>query len=457
MVTDIRDAVDRERGTLDRRIFVDPAIYQEELERVFGRMWLWVGHDSLVPNPNDFFLTYMGEDPVILCRTASGQLKAFLNMCRHRGNRIVRADDGNAKNFMCAYHGWTYSNEGRLVSVPGLQEAYYGELDVDSLGLVEVAHLDTYAGFVFATWAPDAPSLEDYLGDMRWYMDILFNRRDGGVELLGPDKWVIPTNWKNPADNFIGDRYHAGVSHRSATLARMTVLKERTGEDRPMPKNSWEQPGNQVHAALGHGCAAVLLEDEQDRERAQRQAVGDPKLHEYAQSIRSEMEQRLGSLRARRVNPGHSGVFPNMSWLNGNTTVRMWHPRGPFQTEVWSFVAIDRAAPPEVKDLFRRYTMSQFGPSGLFEQDDMDNWSNSTTAGRSTVARKSLNIVSMGAGHEGPHPVLPGVVAVEKNCSEVNQRWFYARWAEVMAATDWGQIAVAPRTARYEGTATFKG
>ena len=118
-----------EAGHLDRCIFIDQGIYQQELERIFGRAWLFIGHDSLIPNPNDFFLTYMGEDPVILTHDAMGQVHAFLNMCTHRGNRVARADDGNPKNFMCTYHGWTYSNEGKLVSVPGLQEAYYGELE----------------------------------------------------------------------------------------------------------------------------------------------------------------------------------------------------------------------------------------------------------------------------------------------------------------------------------------
>ena len=132
--------INMDTGQLDRGIFVDPDIYAEEQEKVFGRAWLMIGHESLVPKPNDFFHTYMGEDPVILTRDGEGELHAFLNMCRHRGNRIVRTDLGNARNFACAYHGWTFSNDGRLEYLPGEEEAYYGALDREKSGLGGGAH-----------------------------------------------------------------------------------------------------------------------------------------------------------------------------------------------------------------------------------------------------------------------------------------------------------------------------
>ena len=134
--------IDMETGKLDPNIFIDEAIYQEELEKIFGRAWLMIGHVGLVPNTNDFFHTYMGEDPVILTRDNNGELHAMLNMCRHRGNRIIRADDGNAKNFMCTYHGWTYSSDGSLEHVPGEERVYFNELDKEELGLVH-ARVDT--------------------------------------------------------------------------------------------------------------------------------------------------------------------------------------------------------------------------------------------------------------------------------------------------------------------------
>ncbi len=134
MATDLAGLVDTERGLLSRRIFIEPAIYEQELHRIFARCWLFLCHDSQVPLPGDFLTTYMGEDPVLVVRDSTGEVHAFLNVCRHRGNRLCRADTGNAASFTCAYHGWTYTNDGRLTGVPYLKEAYHNELDARPLG-----------------------------------------------------------------------------------------------------------------------------------------------------------------------------------------------------------------------------------------------------------------------------------------------------------------------------------
>jgi phenylpropionate dioxygenase-like ring-hydroxylating dioxygenase large terminal subunit len=183
----------------------------------------------------------MGEDPVILTRDGEGRLHALLNMCRRRGNRVVRCHDGNAKRFMC-----TYRNDGALEHVPGEAQAYYDALDRPSLGLIE-ARVETYAGIVFATWAEDAPSLEDYLGDARWYLDTVFNRRDGGMQALGPMKWLEPVNWKTLVDD-CSDDYHVPTSHLSSARVQTRWLA------RPRLSHEDQFASPKQHAFVnGHG------------------------------------------------------------------------------------------------------------------------------------------------------------------------------------------------------------
>ena len=208
MTIDANRLVDTEHGLLDRRIFIEPEIYEAEQRRIFARCWLFLCHDSQIPFPGDFVTTYMGEDPVLVVRDSGGTVGAFLNVCRHRGNRLCRADSGNTASFTCAYHGWTYGNDGRLTGVPHLKDAYHGRLDRDRWGLASVAQLDQYKGLWFATFDPEAPPLRDYLGEMAWYLDTFVDRRDGGVEIVATHKWVMPCNWKFPAENFGGDAYH---------------------------------------------------------------------------------------------------------------------------------------------------------------------------------------------------------------------------------------------------------
>ena len=448
--------VDSKRGLLNRRIFTDEAIYREEQEKVFGRAWQFIGHDSLVPNPNDFFLTYMGEDPVILTRDAKGEVHAFLNMCRHRGNRVARADDGNAKNFMCTYHGWTYSSEGKLVSVPGLQEAYYGELDVDKLGLVSVAQLSIYAGFIFATWDPEAPSFEEYLGDMRFYLDWTFNRREGGVQLYGPEKWIIPANWKFPSDNISGDGYHITVTHLSALLVRAKWAGRNTSPSE-LRDGFWQRGGGYgVNTGNGNGVILRWYDSAEEARAEYRQRVPWPAVQEYEGTIAKEMEERLGVARAHSIGMTIGTVFPNFGFHDGSHFIRMWLPRGPLATEVWSFTFTDKDAPEEVKRSIRIGSLQTFGPSGSFEQDDMNNFEQCTTSGLSRRARDIPQLLSMGLGHERARDDIPGRLS-GRPTNELSQQGLYKRWQEFMNAKSWSEISIAPQTAKYAGTATFEG
>jgi phenylpropionate dioxygenase-like ring-hydroxylating dioxygenase large terminal subunit len=422
MATDVHPLVDVENGLISRRIFIEREIYEQELEQIFARCWLFLCHESQIPQPGDFFSTSMGEDPVLVVRDSQGQVHAFLNVCRHRGNRLCRADRGNAATFTCAYHGWTYGNDGHLVGVPYLKEAYYGALQQEHWGLQPVAQLDSYKGLFFATFDPEAPPLRDYLGEMTWYLDTFFDRREGGIEVIGGmHKWVMPCNWKFPAENFGGDAYHVQWSHLSA----VTTAFSSGVTTRPTTTGSMVSPGN------GHVLICLGPTD-----------VADPPMPEilaYEEQIRPEVEKRLGS-RMHRINPIVGTVFPNFSMLRATSrTFRVWHPRGPDQTEVWSCLYVDKAAPPAVKEAMRLAGVRGFSPSGTFEQDDMDNWQECTRTCRGVVSRRLALNTQMGLGHERFRADLKAW-ASDFRMSESNHRQFYRRWAQLMAAKSWAEV-----------------
>ena len=436
--------IDPETGKIDRSIFMDQAIYDEEMEQIFGRAWLMIGHESLVPRVNDFFHTYMGEDPVILTRDSQGQLHALLNMCRHRGNRVVRCDDGNARHFMCTYHGWTYANDGTLEHVPGESEAYYNALDRCALGLIK-ARVETYAGIVFATWAPDAPSLEAYLGDARWYLDTVFNRRDCGMQALGPLKWIEPVNWKTVVDN-CSDNYHVPTSHLSSILVQSRYL------GRPLLTHEVQFQSPNKHVFVnGHALTFREVDDNTPRYVHGMSRDTFHLFQEHYNTTLPEVERRLGTFRAHKIQLGNHSLFPN-----GVLGFRLALPRGPQRTEFWHFVLLEQDAPEVIKRIIRTGSQANNGAAGLFEQDDIDNWRQVTAASRSPIARQYTQELSMGVGHAGLHPDYPGLVS-ERYISENNQRHFYLRWQEFMNAKSWADIHLDPMTARFEGTATMQG
>ncbi len=412
---DSRTLVDDEKALVSRRIFIDNEIYEQELERIFARCWLYLGHESQVSNPGDFVSAYMGEDPVLVVRDSRGNVNAFLNTCRHRGMRVCRADQGNAAAFTCTYHGWTYGNDGKLVGVPGYKEYYYEELDMEQWGLVPVAQVSSYKGLIFGTFDANAPSLVEYLGDMAWYMDFLFDRTEEGVEILGGvHKWIIPCNWKFAADNFAGDNYHFGVTH----ISGLKVGFLRLGQAKTLQTT----PGD------GHGIIARLNPNVDERWPAEQW----PEANAYMRTVEEEKERRLGS-KVKDIDPGVGTVFPNFS-LHSSPSIRVWHPRGPDKTEVWSWCFVDKTAPAGVKDAMRLNMLRTFSMGGIFEQDDGENWDRCTASTRGFVGRRYEFNYQLGLGHERRHEEFPGQVA--DGPTEMSQRGFYRRWAEIMRAED---------------------
>ena len=165
--TFLQNYVDVQNGLVSREVYVNEEFYRLEQERVFTRVWLFIGHESQVAKPGDYFVSRMGEESVILSRDRDNSNPRVSELVSTPGMKVCRYDEGNTPVFTCPYHGWSYAGDGSLVGVPRYKDAYREELDKSQWGLVEVAQMVNYKSTIWATWDPKAPSWLDYLGGMK--------------------------------------------------------------------------------------------------------------------------------------------------------------------------------------------------------------------------------------------------------------------------------------------------
>ncbi len=432
----INKLVDFDSGRQAKIIFTDPDIYQLELERIYGRCWLFLAHESQLPEAGDFMRTFMGEDEVLVVRQQDGSVKAFLNFCPHRGNRVCKADWGNQRQFNCAYHGWSFSTDGSLTGVPLEEVAYYNEIDKSKFGLIEVDQVASYKGLIFGCFDPNAPSLSDYLGDMKWWIDIWLDAMPGGSELMGnAQKVVIDANWKLPIENVAGDGYHLGWAHAGAmsvstSLGLSGLSVGNTDVD--------IQGGLSVAGLNGHSVLASLDGDT----GSGYGFYPDPQpALDYLNANRSVAVERLGELRGNKLWGAQINftIYPNLQFLPGLNWFRVYHPKGPGRYEQWTWAMAEKDMPQVLKDQILDNQIRTFGPAGLFDNDDGDNLEAITELGRGWRTRQADVYANMAIGRHFVRHDMPGIIAEGLVC-EHNQRWMYRRWQDLMIAEEWQQV-----------------
>ena len=426
-----------QQGLLPAGIFNDHDLHKLELRRIFGRSWLFVGHETEIPRRGDYALRYLGSDPFIFIRGSDDVVRVLFNACRHRGTPICRSEMGNTKQFTCPYHGWTYDNTGTLVAVPARRDGYR-ELEFGKWGLFSAPRIATYHGMIFASLDPSAVSLEQYLGRFRWYLDIHLMLTEGGMEVLGePHRWVVESNWKQGSENFAGDNSHTAITHRSAletgALTTDTADALRTGR------------GIQINDCDGHVVSI------------RQSATGQKVFWQYPSEVVSLFKPELLSpaqfeLASRGL--VHTGtIFPNLSFLHtgvasskehlpsGYFSLHVWQPKGPNKTEIWNWLLAPKEASQEYKERAYQLGMSSFGTSGSFEQDDVTIWPGIARSAGSNFAQISNLKLNYQMGLGAMTTVTPATdwpgpgTAIPSNSSEGGLRAFYQTWYNHIAST----------------------
>ncbi len=424
--------VDTNRAVVDRNIFSSREIYEEELKQIFARAWNFMCHESQIPEPGSFFMNYIGEDQVVAVRDKQNQIHVLLNSCPHRGNTICRADDGKVRAFLCPYHGWNFDLDGSLKGMPGIKDFYRNDIDKSKWGMARAAQVDSYKGFVFATLDPDAPPLDEYLGWVgRLGIDMIAMR--GEIEVVdGIQKNRLQCNWKLAADN-VFDWYHPRISHGSA-LEIGVIPEEVLSPDQQMV-----MLGNYGHAISGPSLTVEQMAE------IDQVFGGDnpPEIQNYldyqvAYRAKQEVKEQMGQAGVR--NMGHPHVFPNFWIATVGSQIGLRIPKGPQETELWWFTIVQRDMPKKARKSLLDLCTHMFGPAGLLEQDDGENWSHSTRGAIGEVVRRRPLNYSMGHGKDQVQTDDSGQSWIETVINEHGQRWLYESWQAWMKAESWEEL-----------------
>ncbi|MFJ3804364.1 Rieske 2Fe-2S domain-containing protein [Streptomyces sp. NPDC090088] len=431
---------DVRRGMIPAHIYNDQDVFELEKKRLFSRAWMFAGHESEIPAPGDYVVRRVLDDSFILVRDEKGEIRAHFNMCLHRGMQVCRAEMGNASHFRCPYHGWSYRNDGRIAGLPFHQDAYGGEDGFRRKGqrLLPAPNLDTYNGLIFLSMDPEAPALSDYLGDFAFYLDYYTKQSPSGIELRGPQRWRVKANWKIGAENFAGDMYHTPQTHTS--VVEIGLFREPKAEKRKDGCTYWAGNGGGTTYKLPPGTLEERL-----------RYVGYPdEMIERMKKSWSEDQLRVIGDDAFMISA--ASLFPNLSLVHNWPKVadsddvlpfislRQWQPVSQDETEVLSWFAVDAEAPEEFKELSYKAYLMCFGSTGMFEQDDVENWVSLTNTAAGSMARRLLLNSRMGLLSDDTEvtPQLTpeqfaGPGTAHTGYGEYNQRELLNRWADYLA------------------------
>ncbi len=415
---------------VDRRIFTDPELFELEMKYIFEGTWLYMAHESQIPNPHDFLTSQMGRQPVILNRDSEGKLRGFINACAHRGTTLVQTKRGNLPFFACPFHGWCFSSAGELVRVRAEKGGGYpDQFDYKNYGLTPVPRVESYRGFIFASLNDEVPALRDHLGDARSAIDLLCDQSPDGLEVLpGVQTYTYDGNWKLQAENGV-DGYHVGTIHRNY----VDTVKQRMAADRGDSVATVDVgnldglPGGYFDLGQGHTLLWNEWPNPQIRPLYSRQEAltaefGEPRARWMTSYLRNLL------------------LYPNVFLMDQmSTQIRAFRPIAVDRTEITTLCIAPVGEADEARRVRIRQYEDFFNASGMATPDDLAAFNSSQDGFQGRLAR--WNDMSRGAKHyvEGAneHAEELGVAPLGCGNKLEDEGIFIAqhrRWGELMAA-----------------------
>ena len=415
----MKSAENYEQLVLDDRVhtslYTDEKIFEEELDKIFYNTWVWVAHESEIPEGGSFKTTYIGKQPVIVSRDRRGEIHVLLNRCRHRAATVCEHKHGKANSFVCPYHGWSYGLDGSLRAIPH-PESYGDTIDKKEFPLVSL-RVEQYQGMIFASFNQDVEPLDEFLGGAKKWID-LFMKQGGGfpIKVDGSHRFRFPGNWKIQLENTT-DAYHFPLVHRTF----VSSLDEQAQDvfDFVEGEGFVEDLGN-GHSVMVMIPELVDLEEDLDRPIPER-------FQALAEELRKEGHEEEKVRRIVRAVGGtgfNLNLFPNIAC--SMAFFRMLQPISVDETEVHHYV-ITMDGGPQVANQYRLRLHEYFqGPFGFGSPDDAEAWER---VQRGATAGKDLWIM-LNRG-------LPGEVETKDGLrsdvsAETGMRAAYQKWKAVM-------------------------
>ncbi|TCO81318.1 benzoate 1,2-dioxygenase alpha subunit [Plasticicumulans lactativorans] len=357
---------DTERGIYRARrdMFTDPELFELEMKHIFEGNWIYLAHESQLPNNNDYLTTHIGRQPIFIARNKNGELNAFINACSHRGSMLCRFKKGNKATYTCPFHGWTFSNSGKLLKVKDPDGAGYPEsFNRDgSHDLTRIARFESYRGFLFGSLNPDVLPLAEHLGEAAKIIDMMVDQAPDGLEVLrGSSTYVFDGNWKLQAENG-ADGYHVSSVHWNYVA---TTSRRKTGESaddvKAMDASSWaRQQGGFYAFEHGHMLLWMQWPNPQDRPLYER---------------RDELVARFGAAKADWMigNLRNLCLYPNVYLMDQfSSQIRQLRPISVDKTEVTIYCIAPRNESAEARARRIRQYEDFFNATGMATPDDLE-------------------------------------------------------------------------------------